>query len=70
MRCGAKVKAPDEYAGRQGRCPECRQPVTIPLTEEPSWLLGGITKVNTGKRNGFLRGYDPHVGNARGILGS
>ena len=35
--CNAKVKAPDEYAGKKGRCPECKS--VVPLTNEDSDTL-------------------------------
>jgi len=28
--CGKQLHAPDEFAGRQTRCPQCKQPVTLP----------------------------------------
>jgi predicted RNA-binding Zn-ribbon protein involved in translation (DUF1610 family) len=28
--CGAKLKAPDEAAGRETRCPKCGTPITVP----------------------------------------
>jgi len=56
-KCGTKVKAPDEYAGRQGRCPRCKQPVAIPPVEEPTWLLRGIARRTSG--NGQLLSSGP-----------
>lgn len=34
--CGQQLKAADTCAGRQGRCPKCRQPVRIPAAEAAS----------------------------------
>jgi len=31
--CNAKLKAPDELAGRRGRCPDCRKAVSLPKEE-------------------------------------
>ena len=32
--CGFRIKAPDEYAGRKGKCPKCHQSVKIPTSNE------------------------------------
>ena len=42
--CGAEFKAKDEYAGKRGRCPECKQSVMVPQLqsddeEEPVEVL-------------------------------
>jgi DNA-directed RNA polymerase subunit RPC12/RpoP len=34
--CGKKLHAKDELAGRTAKCPNCRQPITIPEAPEPS----------------------------------
>jgi len=31
--CGKKIKAPANYAGKKGRCPQCQQSLIIPQTE-------------------------------------
>ena len=31
-RCGATISAPDELAGRKGKCPRCREITTVPST--------------------------------------
>jgi hypothetical protein len=33
--CGAKLKAPDNAAGRQLACSKCRKPITVPAYEPP-----------------------------------
>jgi cell division septation protein DedD len=30
--CGRPLQAPEEYAGRMGRCPACQNPITVPET--------------------------------------
>jgi hypothetical protein len=37
--CGKKLHAKDELAGRTAKCPNCRQPITIPEAPEPSNLI-------------------------------
>lgn len=34
--CGHKVSCPDHFAGKRGRCPRCRQSVTIPVPNLPA----------------------------------
>lgn len=33
--CGRKLRVPDKHAGKQARCPECRQVYTVPEAVEP-----------------------------------
>lgn len=32
--CGKKIKAPDEHAGKRGKCPSCKNSVYIPTPDE------------------------------------
>jgi len=52
--CGHKIKAPDEYAGRKGKCPKCQQAVKIPnLGEESSGIVSATNgvKLHSGGQN-------------------
>jgi WD40 repeat protein len=33
--CGEQLEAPEEYAGKQALCPQCRQPVVFPVPPPP-----------------------------------
>jgi predicted RNA-binding Zn-ribbon protein involved in translation (DUF1610 family) len=48
-RCGKKLKAPDDAAGKSSKCPQCGSPVTCPepvydaeLVETPAAMPGGV----------------------------
>ena len=32
--CGARFKAREEFAGRRGKCPNCSEPVLVPMPDE------------------------------------
>ncbi len=44
--CGQSIKVPAEKAGKRGKCPACKEPITVPepelnladAIEEPSWI--------------------------------
>ncbi len=40
-RCGKLLRAPDELAGKSGRCPECDNSVPIPLAATGAPAAGG-----------------------------
>ncbi len=46
--CGGPVRVGDEWAGRRGRCPNCRQIITIPAgageTEDPTEALSTVLR--------------------------
>ena len=49
--CGFKIKAPDEYAGRKGKCPKCHQTVSIPTSSQQKLdLLNVATGSKTQKK--------------------
>jgi DNA-directed RNA polymerase subunit RPC12/RpoP len=33
--CGQKIKVHDQYAGKKGKCPKCRQPIVVPAAAQP-----------------------------------
>ena len=38
-KCGKKLQADEQYAGKQAPCPECGAPITVPLTEPSDAIL-------------------------------
>jgi len=45
VRCGKKIECPDSYAGRNSRCPACKEPITVPesvLIEDSNTTVSNI----------------------------
>lgn len=47
-KCGYRVKAPEDWAGRKGKCPKCHHHVAVPLDGQP--LVGSRVGVGTDAR--------------------
>jgi len=45
--CGKRLRAPDEQAGRKGRCPACKAELQIPASVSPVKVSTGVPNVNT-----------------------
>jgi len=40
--CGKTLQVPDEYAGQEGECPNCKKPVHIPAAEEAGQITRNV----------------------------
>ena len=43
--CGHKIKVPDKYGGKKGKCPKCHTPILIPPTEKDRAVAVEMTRV-------------------------
>ena len=43
--CGHKIKVPDKYAGKKGKCPKCHEAVIIPIPEKEDIVPEDMVKV-------------------------
>jgi hypothetical protein len=52
--CGKKLKVRDDQAGKVGRCPACKNPITVPLDRGLEGRVAALEKENAGLRRALV----------------